>query len=156
MKFFTKTEAKVVAGILLVIFIFSFFNFRVALRRARDNERKNDLGDIAKLLDDYKNKNSIYPPNLTLLKNAPKDPGTPSGYSYLYYTDGKFFQLYASLEGPDEPEIDQRVVGRNIKCGNYICNFGKTSGSDVPLDKSLEEYENELYVRDLLRKKQAK
>ncbi len=156
MKFFTKQETKVVIIILLVISIFSFFNFRLALRRARDNERKNDLGDITKLLDDYKNKNSLYPASLSLLKNAPKDPGTPSGYSYQYYTDGKFFQIYASLEGPDEPELDPKVIGRNIKCGNFICNFGKTSGTDVPLDKSLEEYENELYVRDLLRKKQAK
>ncbi|CAN5325485.1 hypothetical protein BH10PAT1_BH10PAT1_4340 [soil metagenome] len=144
MKIFSKSETKAVFIILLVVFVISFFNFRVALRRGRDNERENDLGDIAKMLNDYKDKNSIYPPALSALPVSPKDPGTPNGYSYLYITDGKFFQIYASLEGiKDEAEYNPKIASLNLKCGKFICNFGKSSGS-VPLDKSLEEYENEL------------
>ncbi len=147
MKIFTKEERIAVFIILAVIATISFFNFRVALRRGRDNERKNDLSDIAKVLDDYKSKNSIYPESLSVIKNLPKDPGTPSGYSYLYITDGKFFQLYASLEGKtDEAEFNPKIAALNLKCGNYICNFGKASGS-TPLDKTLEVYENEINAK---------
>src|SRR5258708_7887717 len=149
MKIFTKQETIAISLILLVIAIISFFNFKVALQRGRDNERKNDLSDIAKVLDDYKSKNSIYPESLSVIKNLPKDPGTPQGFSYLYLTDGKFFQLYASLEGKtDEAEYNPKINALNLKCGNFICNFGKASGS-VPLDKSIEVYENELDAKRL-------
>jgi len=144
MKIFSKAETIAVFLILLVIFTISFFNFKTALRRGRDNERENDLGDLAKLLDTYKEKNSIYPPSLTALPNPPKDPGTPNGYSYLYLTDGKHFQLYASLEGKtDESQYNPVIAKLSLKCGNYICSYGK-SDSTTPLDKSLEVYENEL------------
>ena len=147
MNIFSKEELRAVFLILLVIFIISFFNFRTALRRGRDNERKNDLSDIAKVLDDYKSKNSVYPDSLSVIKSLPKDPGTPSGYSYLYFTDGKYFQLYASLEGKtDEAEFNPKIEALNLKCGNFVCNFGKASGS-TPLDISLEKYENEINAK---------
>ncbi len=147
MKLFSKQEMFVVLLILFFIGFISFFNFRVSLRRGRDNERKNDISDIGKMLDDYKSHNSIYPSDLSSLAKAPKDPGTPSGHSYLYLTDGKYYQLYASLEGgADEMEYSSNIFVRNLKCGKFICNFGKASGN-APLDKTLEEYENELYVK---------
>ncbi len=147
MKIFTKQETIALALILLVIFVISFFNFRIALRRGRDNERKNDLSDIAKALDQYKSDNSYYPTTLSDIKSLPKDPATPNGFSYLYKTDGKFFQLYASLEGKtDEAEYNPKIAALNLKCGKFICNFGRASGS-VPLDKSLEEYENEINAK---------
>jgi len=149
MKFFTKQETIAVFIILLVISIISFFNFKTSLRRGRDNERENDLGDIGKLLDDYKEKNSIYPTSLNDLKNSPKDPSTPQGYSYLYLTDGKFYQLYASLEGgTDENQYMPNVAALGLKCGQFICNFGRAS-SNTPLDKTLQEYENELKAKDV-------
>ena len=148
MKIFNKQELKAVSIILLAIFILSFFNFQISLRRGRDNERENDLGDIAKLLDAYKSKNSIYPANLSNLTNAPKDPGTTNGHSYLYLTDGKFFQLFASLEGgSDESQYNPVIVKRNLKCGSFICNFGVAS-SNTPLDISLSMYENEINARN--------
>src|SRR5260221_218394 len=149
MKICTKEERIVVFIILAVIATISFFNFRVALRRGRDNERKNDLSDIAKILDEYKSKNNTYPPSLSVIPSLPKDPGTPSGYSYLYITDGKYFQLYASLEGKtDEAEFNPKINALGLKCGNYICNFGRASGN-TPLDKSLEEYENEINAKNV-------
>ena len=146
MKFFSKQETIAVFFILTFIFLISFFNFRIALRRGRDNERVNDLSDIGKILDEYKSKNSIYPPSLLSLLNVPKDPSTPNGRSYLYLTDGKFFQLYASLEGSGESEYSQKVYNLNLKCGKFVCNFGRGSGG-IPLDKSIQEYENEIYAK---------
>jgi type II secretory pathway pseudopilin PulG len=147
MRIFSKQETVAIVIILLFIFVISFFNFRVALRRGRDNERENDLSDIAKVLDDYKNKNSYYPTSLSAIPSLPKDPGTPMGYSYLYLTDGKFFQLYASLEGgSDESVYSPTIEKLGLKCGEFICNFGKASG-ETPLDKSLQEYENEINAK---------
>ncbi|HWA51755.1 MAG TPA: hypothetical protein VG895_01715 [Patescibacteria group bacterium] len=147
MKFFNKTESIVVIIILSVIFVLSYFNFGVANARGRDNERENDLSDISKMLESYKDTNSIYPPSLSGLPNAPKDPGTPLGYSYSYFTDGKFYQLYASLERTDEAEYNQTIHNLSLKCGNFICNYG-ISASNVPLDKTLQEYENELDAKN--------
>lgn len=146
MKIFSKQETLAVLIILFIIGVISYFNYQVALRRGRDNERKNDVSDIAKMLDDYKDKYKIYPDSLSALPKTPKDPYTPKGYSYLYLTDGKYFQLYASLEGKDESEFNLIIESLNLKCGNFVCNFGKASGS-VPLDKSLQLYENELDVK---------
>jgi type II secretory pathway pseudopilin PulG len=147
MKIFSKQEFTAIFIILFVIAIISFFNFQTALRRGRDNERENDVSDIAKMLDDYKSKKSIYPAKLSDLPSSPKDPGTPNGYSYLYLTNGKYFQLYASLEGKsEESEYNSIIAAVGLKCGNYICNFGKASGN-IPLDKSLEEYENEINAK---------
>ncbi len=144
---FSKQESKAVLAILAVIAIISFFNFQTALRRGRDNERENDLSDISKMLDDYKSQNSIYPANISDLPHPPKDPSTPNGYSYLYVTDGKFFQIYASLEGKtDEAQFSPKIEALGLKCGNYICNFGTSSGN-IPLDKSLQEYENEINAK---------
>ncbi len=146
-KFFTKQEFVAVCIILTVIAVISFFNFQIALRRGRDNERINDLSDIAKMLNDYKETSTGYPPDLSYLKRAPKDPGTKNGYSYLYFTNGKFFQLYASLEGKtDESQYNEAVQKLNFMCGNFVCNFGRSSGN-IPLDKSIEEYENELKAK---------
>ncbi len=144
MQIFSETEKKIVLGILVVVAIFSVFNFSIALRRGRDNERQNDLGDIAKALDVYKSKNSAYPSSLSELTLAPKDPGTGNGYSYLYISNGKHYQIFASLEGgTDEDQYNPIVVARNLKCGDKICNFGRASGN-TPLDITIEEYENKL------------
>lgn len=143
MQIFTKTEKKIVLGILLVVAVFSIFNFNIALRRGRDNARQNDLGDIAKVLDTFKSKNSLYPASLSEIA-SPKDPLTSKGYSYLYISSGKHYQIFASLEGTaDEDQYNPIVADRNLKCGDYVCNFGRASGN-APLDISLEEYENKL------------
>ena len=84
-----------------------------------------------------------YPPYLLTL---PQDPLFEKGYQYLYLSNGKRFQLYASLEGTDEPEYDPKIIARKLSCGEFICNFGLSYGA-TPLDKSIEEYENEL-LRD--------
>jgi type II secretory pathway pseudopilin PulG len=78
------------------------------------------------------------------LKTIPNDPSVGMGYSYLYLSDINRYQLYAYLEG-GSGEIGFRdgIVARDLNCGSNICNFGKGFG-DTPLEKSIEEYENEI------------
>lgn len=87
--------------------------------------------------------NPYKPDEAKYLPRIPVDPKNSQGISYYYLTDGKFYQVYASLEGHDEAEYDPKIVARNLNCGNQICNFGLAS-NHTPLDKSLEEYENEI------------
>ncbi len=148
MRIFSKQESIVLILIFLSIFFISLFNFQIALKRGRDNARKNDLSDIASALDAYHTKLNAYPTNLdelsSFMRVVPKDPSTPSGYTYLYITNGRFFQIYASLEGgSDDSEYNAKIESRNLKCGQFVCSFGRASGN-TPLDKSLEEYENEI------------
>lgn len=168
MRIFNREERLIVFSILFVIAFISFFNFRDALRRARDTQRKNDIGDIANALENYKNTVSYYPLSTTdgkiigcadletpvpcqwgkdnlsgFMNFIPEDPYTNQGVSYFYMSTGTHFQILAVLEGTDEDEYDEAIVARFIMCGSRICNFGRASPR-TPLDKSLEEYENEL------------
>lgn len=77
------------------------------------------------------------------LKNLPADPKSSKGFAFHYISDGRLFQLYTALELRDSDQYAPSIVARKIMCGVKICNAGRTYGT-TPLDKSLEEYENEL------------
>jgi hypothetical protein len=77
------------------------------------------------------------------LSVIPKDSLHDEGYSYFYYSTPDHYQIYGAFEGKDMPEYDTKIVERSLSCGVNICNFGKASRG-TPLDKSLQEYENEL------------
>lgn len=79
----------------------------------------------------------------TILEKIPVDPQNDDGVRYIYKSNLSRFQIYASLEGKGEAEYSEKIAGIKIKCGSRICNFGKAF-SDTPLDKSIQEYENEL------------
>ncbi len=80
--------------------------------------------------------------NLIYLKTIPKDPQQDLGFSYLYFSNTKRFQIYSFLEGGrNEDGFDQGILERGILCGREFCMFGKSSG-DTPLDISIEEYED--------------
>ena len=77
------------------------------------------------------------------LERLPADPQHTQGGRYYYVSNGSRFQIYAALESEDEDEYSQEIVDRNLPCGDRICNFGRAF-SRTPLDKTIEEYENEL------------
>lgn len=198
MKAFTKSEKVGIGIILFFIIIASLTNFRLSLRRARDSERRVDLGSINNALHEYQRDFGFFPyasadgkikacrgenyPQLVAdarnqeqfdydlylnglmpcewgkdslrdladqtypayLKTLSSDPVSDRGISYYYLSNGNRFQLYAHLEGGvDEIGFDEAILTRNLKCGGQICNFGR-SFAQTPLDKSIEEYENEL------------
>ena len=195
MKPFTRNEIIVVVFILLGISIVSLFNFRSALRRSRDAQRRSDANSVMGSLELYKEATGRVPDatqdgrikacepegyaelikkleekeintdeyfeNLLpcewgqtsladlvggeiFLESIPLDPRTGEGYAYKYISNGRIFQLYTYLEGASaENGYDQAILDRNLDCGVNICNQGGAFGK-TPLDKSLEEYENEL------------
>ena len=196
MKFFSKEETKAVLVILAVIIAFSYSNFIVSLRRARDAQRKADIGSMYSALNEFQSdfgsfplskggkiafcppfvkkeivvssnkessvsdynysacewgKDSIsdlfdpsFPPYLKII---PQDPYRSKGRDYYYLSNGNRYQIYGSLEGREEDEYDEAIIKRNLPCGNKICNFGK-GYSNIRLDISIEEYENELMTND--------
>jgi len=77
------------------------------------------------------------------IKTMPIDPKSREGFAYVYLSNGKRFQILAALEGKGEDEYDPAVEVRGIACGARVCNFGRSSGQ-TPLDRSVQEYENEL------------
>lgn len=85
---------------------------------------------------------NIFKDDEVYMKNLPADPKHNDGARYYYISNGRTFQIFAALEGADEAEYNEAIVARNIMCGNRACNFGR-GFSGTPLDKTIEEYENE-------------
>lgn len=112
----------------------SYQDFFAAMRPCQWGE--DELKDI------FSKTSSVY------LSPIPQDPKQTQGIEYLYISNTRMFQLYAHLEG-GKPEIgyDEKILSRNLNCGDKICNFGKSSGV-TPLDKSLEEYERLLIEKN--------
>ncbi len=168
-----KNEILSIVIILTAIFVASFYNFKISLRRSRDAQRKADIRAITDALNKYDSDFAFFPeakdgkikacapafslcewgkdgiydlsdPNYpAYLKVLPIDPNSKQGASYYYASNGKRIQVLAALEGKDEPEYDKKIEARGVKCGIRICNFGLSSG-DTPLDKSIQDYEAEL------------
>ncbi|OGM30231.1 hypothetical protein A2630_03340 [Candidatus Woesebacteria bacterium RIFCSPHIGHO2_01_FULL_44_10] len=167
---FTKQETRAVGVMLVGILTVTAINLVGAIRKSRDAQRKGDVRQITRILDEFQTSQGIIPasqdgliiacnPDFDELGNPiykpcrwgedeisgnklPGDPHSTNGASYLYLASPKNYQVFASLESAKEDEYDEKIVARNLPCGIKICNFGLTSG--VPLDKSIQEYENEI------------
>jgi type II secretory pathway pseudopilin PulG len=197
MKTFTKKEIIGVTIIFSVVFLITFKGLLTSERRARDAQRRGDLGAISNALYAYQKDFGFFPPSdngkikackadnfseveakmkdlghfdqniyfqglevcewgldslrdvsdisyPAYMQTLPKDPKTSEGISYLYFSNLSRFQIYSFLEGgKDEDGFDIGIIGRGLKCGGKVCSFGK-SFFPTPLDKSIEEYEQEL------------
>ena len=174
---FSREETRALLIIFAFLILVSIPNFVISFRKSRDAQRKADVRTITDSLNNFAQefggiplaidgkiaachpeiiddgKTTIYQPcewgvdSIGDLKRIPVDPHNSQGTKYLYLSNGKRIQLYASLEGKDEAEYDPKILARNLKCGIKICNFGLSSGN-TPLDKSIEEYENELLEKE--------
>jgi len=67
----------------------------------------------------------------------PRDPDWQKGVNYLYISDGQRYQLFASMEGKDEAEVDPAITAEGLHCGTRICNVGRSVNCDIP--KTLEQ-----------------
>lgn len=113
---------------------------------ACDSGKKDNLGKVVLRSCDWGMDSFVDVAGLKgarYMERIPVDPKNSEGVRYYYVSDGRFFQLYAALESSAEAEYDPAIVARNLVCGNKTCNFGLGSGR-TPLDKSIEEYENEI------------
>jgi type II secretory pathway pseudopilin PulG len=180
---FSKEEIISLFIIFLVLIGVSWPNFALSLRRARDQIRRDDLGNIEAAINSYYSDYGVFPLsspdgqiivcsatkgtvvdlmpcrwghdtwiNLTpgvskvYMKVLAGDPNLSRGVTYDYFSDGSRYQLLGALEGVDEPGYDAKLVSRNVKCGNKICNIGRAT--NVPLYISIEEYDLQIYCAD--------
>lgn len=80
--------------------------------------------------------------NKVYIKALPVDPTHAKGDKYMYLSDGYRYQVLSALESADEASYDAGIFTRKIMCGARVCNMGKSYNS--PLNKSIEEYVNEI------------
>lgn len=84
-------------------------------------------------------------------QKLPADPGGGEEINFRYLSTGSHFQIFTALEGGvDAEQFDKQIYERNLKCGDEVCNFGYSS-EGTPLNISLEEYEDELAKKELLK-----
>lgn len=103
----------ILVGILTTVVIL-IINPQEQLKKARDARRKDDLAQISKALGNYNLDNGSYPLSTSdyqiegapwnfswqpYMVKAPQDPLPPRSYSY--FSNGKYYQLYAKLERQD-------------------------------------------------------
>lgn len=154
-----------VAGILLAIALVSLLNFRGAVVKGRDIQRKNDLKHIGAALNMYFKEVNSYPPAQSkkifdcgtapkacswgsdsvvnpkdgarkYIDPLPEDP-LPGDFEYVYLTNKREFQLLAHLERAQDVEYNENIAARGIMCGRQLCNFGVGSTDKVDLTRDL-------------------
>lgn len=147
---FTLIELLVVMAIIAVLTTISVVNFRNIQIKARDGQRKSDLGQLQRALELYLNDYGSYPlasdgqvnsfswktpdtagaeftdGKTVYMKELVGDPKADPNYCYI--SAGASYQIYAKLENENDPE----------KSGPYTCagvgtyNFGVTSSNTKP------------------------
>lgn len=167
-KGFTLIQTLIIIGFIGVLTIAAFILFDPLslIQKIHDSRRKSDLALIQKALQQYYKDFGRFPPNPgnclmdssqckmvrldgttadfgeefnPYLKILPKDPS--KNKTYVYYTSGQTYYLYASLErgGKDGACHADGSACDSIKtygidptaCGG-ICNYGASSGNVTP------------------------
>lgn len=137
---FTLIELLVVISVIGILLGLSIFGLIGARESARDAKRMADLELIRSGLEIYKSDCYFYPAGTELssplvgngsatycitdniyIQEVPEDPNSPSR-SYVYYSDGKVYEICASLEGGGGPV----TCGGVSDCGE-TCNYKVTS-----------------------------
>lgn len=135
---FTLIELVIVIGILaiLAVFVLAVVNPVEQFAKARDAQRKADLGQIQKSLEQYYQDNGRYPANngsyqITdvngqavpwggasgwnpYMNLVPSDP--LSTHTYIYYSTGQTYWLYASIERGKQ---DSQSCNKGASCGEF-------------------------------------
>lgn len=137
----------VIIGILTSIIGGSFMQSKL---KARDAQRKNDLGQVQRALESYYNDHGTYPPasdgkilgtpwggvfqdtNPTVYMNQlPNDSKQPSmQFFYVTSSDDMKYQMFTYLENDKDEDINTSIVGKI--CGTMDCNYGVSSPNTRP------------------------
>ena len=147
MKKFTKQEILSLVVIFLVLILVSFPNFKLSLRRARDQVRRDDIGNIQGAIDAYYNDYGIYPastedgkmvictaPNTTPTTDAKGNPVLnliPCNWSkdrWVSVTPG-VSKVYMSIF-PGDPHFNQGVSYVYFSDGSRYQLFGSLESAD--------------------------
>jgi len=118
---FTIVELLVVIVVIAILVALTLPNLFGLQRRARDDDRKNDLKNVQSALETYYSDNQAYPPATSALTPDYMDavPEDPQGGAYTYTpaaagcdTDCASYTLTANLENDNDPQADGS--------GNYV------------------------------------
>lgn len=147
-KGFTLIELLIVIAILAILAFIITPNLLSSLKKGRDAKRKGDLGNVQKALEMYYEDRGVYPLQAGVVFDAefsvggkvymirlPQDPSAPAGYRYYYCpsTDSQSYQLYASLENTQDPQVIDPFTCGTSNCGtNHTCNYGISSPNSTP------------------------
>lgn len=136
-KGFTLIELLVTMGIIAVLTGLSIFNFNQSRVRARDVQRKSDMGQLMKALELYKNDNLKYPLESSdfqealftggYIKEAFNDPkGATDWKSYAYknITGNQDYVIMACLEN----KADTARTTDTLKCNKFYAASTCTCG----------------------------
>lgn len=137
---FTLIELLVAMGIIAVLTGMAAFNFNQSRVRARDVQRKNDLNQLQKALELYKNDTGSYPDPDTgdyqtillgpgeYIKNTFSDPKGTEWVTYQYKPASglKSYYLMACLENPADAtkETDTAICQNFTADVTDICSCG--------------------------------
>lgn len=132
-------ELIIVVAILSILTAIVFISdITGSLKKARDNNRKQDLNKLTRILDDYYNDYQKYPPMNTppdgqiagnpwgsalnpYTTKLPRDPLFPNRWFYYQSEpNGTFFVIYAQLENTGDPDIT--LKGCQNGCGPYVAS----------------------------------
>jgi general secretion pathway protein G len=129
---FTLTELLIVVSIIVLLLLFLLINLKTQILRARDAQRKADLGRIQKSFEEYFNDKQCYPyaevlescggDNLSpYIKRVPCDPVTKDPYLYVPGAPSLCggYRVCAQLE--DKTDADIARIGCHPDNG---CGFG--------------------------------
>lgn len=138
---FTLIELLVAMGIMAVLTGMALFNFNQSRVRARDVQRKSDLGQLQKALELYRNDNNQYPPDdfQNRLKSPTKyinqtfsDPRASEwlDYAYIAGTNNKSYNIMTCLENTADSTkaTDESLCDLFTTEVADMCNCGPTSG----------------------------
>ena len=151
-KGFTLVELLVVIAIIGILAAIVTLSVSSARAKARDARRKQDLDSIRTAVEIYNNDHSTYKIAGTgsagtscgwfnyqggvytktiaqglldagMLGGIVIDPlGKTTGRAYMYYTDGKNYSIYASLERPNSQ--DKAACDKNVRCVSLRNSYG--------------------------------
>lgn len=130
-KGFTLIELLIVISIIGVLSALLLSNMQNARARARDAQRKNDLKQVQKAIEMYRQDQNTVPADgwsaLTTalegdgvqMKEVPVDPLDSGGYSYDYnYVDTYEYTLIACLENASDLDADDPINPGGSSCTN--------------------------------------
>lgn len=137
-KGFTLIELLVVMGVIgtLAAGLVVVLNPAGMIEKARDAERKSDLGELQKALETYYDDYNRYPDDINELttvgnyiQSVPKDPTTDEEYLYVQLNGGQMYRLYTQLENENDAQSCDGACpnAAGLTCSGGDCNYGVTS-----------------------------
>ncbi|MCX7928287.1 MAG: hypothetical protein N2558_01210 [Patescibacteria group bacterium] len=143
MRFFNKNELLAVGVVLIGVFVFMISNLSIAERKARDAQRRADLGAIADALEKFKEEFGYFPPSMDGAIGACKSESFDEKIDEILSKEPFSQSDYIALLGPCSWGVDglRDLVDASHK--PYL--------TTIPKDPKTDEGAKYLYLSNLKR-----